>query len=644
MPAVTRILAKATFLGLMVVAGETFGPLQAAEQLRSTDSKAQTHTSPSDRKTAAGVTHRKQTLAATAGNRGISHAPRQSERVASDGRLMSSLRDRLDSQGKLLAEQQQQISKLVATVQELSNLLNRAPSGASTAAIERRSSTNIPAPAMPVATTVMTATSGAPPVAVAAPRPELVASLEPMLAPSPALASLTPTVASTPPVPATPQTSGEQAQPYTTRLDNLSKEVEGISKGIAGFRFSGDFRLRADGIYRTSNSVAGPEQNTRGRYRARLNFDKGIDHQLSAHFQLGSGRFDNALTDDTDFGGGAVRGPIFLSEAWIDYHPNSNLSFRGGKMPEVFQDFTRFIWDEDVRFNGLQESFGKSVSDNLLGITRVSLRTGQYVLTNPNIPVLPSAKQCAAASAPASCVYLQAGYSPGQNVRAADLFDEGIFVDGRIKPGWSQYTYANFISYRNADQIALGSMAAGYGVFANNQLGITLPGPLTGTGSATTLPGGGIFTAHQYQIGHVAYRITKEGWRTRNEEFPVFLDVQASRNFGTGFLRNAWAATLNVGDIKKAGDVRFLYLYAVKDANSMVSEFTDDQVGTQTGVNIRTHAFRFDIGLAKFLQWQNIVYIQNEISPNDPARHFYVPIQQGAGTQFRVQSSLFANF
>ena len=84
-------------------------------------------------------------------------------------------------------------------------------------------------------------------------------------------------------------------------------------------------------------------------------------------------------------------------------------------------------------------------------------------------------------------------------------------MDGKIKPGWSQYLYGNFVSYRNADQIALGSTSTGYGVFANSQLGVTLPGPLTGTGSATTLPGGGIYTANQYQIGHLAYRITKEG-------------------------------------------------------------------------------------------------------------------------------------
>ena len=81
-------------------------------------------------------------------------------------------------------------------------------------------------------------------------------------------------------------------------------------------------------------------------------------------------------------------------------------------MPEVFQDFTRFIWDEDVRFNGFQESIGKSLDDNPLGITRIDFRAGQYVLTNPNIQVLPTATQCSAASPPASCIYLQAGYNP----------------------------------------------------------------------------------------------------------------------------------------------------------------------------------------------------------------------------------------
>ncbi len=559
-----------------------------------------------------------------------------------------SLREQLAHQEKLLGLQQEQIAKLIVALDELKKSLNRsievstepsvAPPHAQTAA---------PHVELAVVRTTETVANppGAAPGVLDVPHQPGLANFQPDK--PAAMASLAPAAGANPPR-SSPQSSAQtppdQTQPYTTRLESLSKQVEGISKGIGGFRFSGDFRVRADGIFRSANAVAGTQQDMRGRYRARLNFDKGIDPQLDVHFQLGSGNFENPLTDSTDFGGGAVKGPIFLSEAWLDYHPNSNLNFQVGKMPEVFQDFTRFMWSNNVRFNGSQESVGTSPGDNSLGITRIDFRAGQYVLTNPNIQVLPTARQCAAANPPVACIYLQAGYKPGENVRSADLFDEGVFVIGRIKPGWSQYLFSNFLLYRNANQIALGETNAGYPIIVNNELGVTVAGPLTGTGTATTLPGGGIYTAGHFQIGHLAYRVTKEGLRVHGEEFPIFLDLQASRNFGTSFLRNAWMVTFNAGQITKAGDVRFLYFYGVKDANSMVSAFADTQMGTNSGVNIRTHSFRFDVGLARFLQWQNILYIQDEISPNDPARHFYVPLPRGTATQFRVQSSLFANF
>ncbi len=591
-------------------------------------------------------------------------------RIAARGQYnhdeIAALRERLDHQEQLLAAQQQQIAKLIATVDELKKTPNRsllvsyepdpAPKKDEVAAILDH---HDPLPAVkgggsPTSPTTVTPVAGdlshLPPFTSLQPLiPIDSASLTRATVPVPQASSSTPST----------QATQDQIQPYPTRLDRLTNQVEGISKGIAGFRFSGSLRLRSDNIFRSSDNVAGPVQRSRGQYRARLNLDKGINRQMDVHFQLGSGRFDNPLTDDTDFAGGAIRGPLFLHEAWVDYHPNSSLNLRGGKMPEAFQDYTRFIWDEDVRFNGFQESIGTSPGDNPLGITRIDFRAGQYPLTDPNIQVLPTAKQCTAstqtitslpatiatpATLPAACAYLQAGYKPGEKVRAADLFDQGLFVKGRIKPGWSHYFFSNFMVFRNPNQIALASTSSGLPLLVNPVEGVTLAGPLPGTGTATTIPGGGIFTASHFQIGRVAYRITKEGWKFRSEDFPVFVDFQASRNFGTSFLRNAWMSTFNAGEIRKAGDIRFLYFYAVKDANSMISQFTDDHVGTLTGVNIRTHATRFDLGLTRFIQWQNIFYIQNEISRNDPARHFYVPVQEGAATQYRFESSLFFIF
>ena len=541
---------------------------------------------------------------------------------------VAALKERLNHQEELLAAQQQQIAKLATALEEQKKLLERNTQPSEEAA--------------------------------QAPNRGQVASLAPLL---PALAeggTAGSQALATPATSASAQRAPEEPQAYTQRIEQLGKAVEGISKGIAGFKFSGDLRIRADGAFRSSNDVAGAEQNVRGRYRARLNFDKGINDQFNVHFQVGSGNFDNPLTDDTDFGATATRGPVFLSEAWLNWHPNTSVNLQVGKMPEVFQDFTRFMWDEDVRFNGGQESFGTSPEDNALGVTRVDFMAGQYVLTNPNLQVLPSAKACTPAppqvittlpatitqpaTLPTSCAYLAAGYLPGENVRASDLFDQGFFVKGKINGDWSHYMFSDFMLYRNVNQIALASTPNGVTVLANPVPGVVLAAPLTGTGNATTVPGGGIYTAGHFQIGRLAYRITYDGWKFRGESFPVFVDVQGSRNFGSGFLRNAWMATLNAGEIKKAGDVRFLYTYTEKDANSMISQFTDDQIGTQTGVNIRTHAIRFDVGLTKFLQWQNIFYIQNEISGNNAARHFFVPVPAGAATQYRAQSSLFVNF
>ena len=602
---------------------------------------------------------------------------------------IAALRARLDRQEQLLAAQQQQIAKLVEIVDELKVQPNRsllvadaggvgeqdhailhlasynpAPAprqsqrGASSYPQGPPAEANSQQPFLNALSTAPEASELFPLTASTSAQPLMSANVASLASPGPLTQTSAPSN-STAHQNATQATALDQTQPYMSRLNTLSRQVEGISQGVAGFRFSGDLRLRGDGVFRSSDKVAGPEQNVRGQYRARLNLDKGIDPQLNVHFQLGSGRFDNPLTDDTDMAGGVVRGPIFLTEAWANYHPTSSLSFQGGKMLEVFQDGSRFLWDEDVRFNGFQESVGTSPGDNPLGITRIDVMAGQYILTNPNIQVLPSLKQCTVptqtitslpatittpAALPAACAFLQAGYQPGQNVRAADMFDQGVFIKGRIKSGWSHYMYANIPLFRNPNQIALMSTSEGLPALVNPVVGSTLNGPLTGTGSATTIPGGGIYTADHYQVAHLAYRITKEGWMLGKEEFPVFLDFHVSRNVGTSFQRNAWMATLNAGQIKKRGDVRFLYFYAVKEANSMISQFTDDRLGTNTGVNVRTHSIRLDVGLASFLQWQNLFYIQNEISPNDPARHFYVPIPQGAGTQYRAESDIFINF
>jgi len=432
----------------------------------------------------------------------------------------------------------------------------------------------------------------------------------------------------------------EQMQGYTKKVDQLDKTVGTLNKGLAGFKFSGDFRLRSDSIFRSANSVAGPAQNVRGRYRLRFNVDRVVSDQIDTHLQLSSGPFNNPLTYDSDFNGTATRGPIFLSEAWGDFHPNKNLTFRGGKLSEVFADNARFLIDDDVRLDGFQEIAKTQTTSGSLGKVTFEVRAGQYIFTNPNVQVLPTAAQCSEASPPANCAYVAAGFTPGQKVASTNLFDQGITVTASTSDNVTHQVTANFELWRNPKSIQRASLASGFPLLANSFYGVALAGPIGGAGNGTTTKGGAILTADNFHIGQVAYRLDYRGWKTHRQGFPVSLELHAARNFGADFYDNALMGQISAGETKKFGDVAFKYGFFYKQANSMISQLTDDDVGTGTGVNLRTHMIRFDVGFNKFIAWQNLLFVQNELAGNDPARNFFVNVPKGTGTQYRLQSQL----
>ncbi|HEV2350780.1 MAG TPA: hypothetical protein VG028_13145 [Terriglobia bacterium] len=231
---------------------------------------------------------------------------------------------------------------------------------------------------------------------------------------------------------------------------------------------------------------------------------------------------------------------------------------------------------------------------------------------------------------------MTACYLPGSKVGDSDLFHHGFVIKGGLGPGWCQEITGDLLWWRSQNQIAMAASQAGFAVALNPSLGLNLVGPITGTGTATTTPHGKAFMAQHFQIRHLNYHLGFAGPLFREREMPMEFDVHGSRNFGAGFLRDAAMGILSFGDVQKPGDIRVLYAYAIKDGNSMISEVTDDYLGTLSGVNIRVHEFRFDLGLTKFLAWQNYFYIVNPRRGNDPALHFFVPYPYGANTNYRV--------
>src|SRR5439155_18125250 len=196
------------------------------------------------------------------------------------------------------------------------------------------------------------------------------------------------------------------AQNQTPSVEDRVKKIEGKVQAIGPFRFSGDFRLRFDGIFRKADATPPTgfaalthQQNARMRYRLRFNFDPDIDSKVSFHGQLATGPVNNALTMDQEFGETAVRHPFFISEAWIDYHPNKAVQLQAGRLQEVFADNSRFLFDDDIRFNGFNEKYTLSFKNNGLKVSSLELRAGQYILSNPNVAIFTTVSPLAQAGA-----------------------------------------------------------------------------------------------------------------------------------------------------------------------------------------------------------------------------------------------------
>jgi hypothetical protein len=430
-------------------------------------------------------------------------------------------------------------------------------------------------------------------------------------------------------------------QDQTPTLEDRVKKVENKVLAIGPFRLSGDFRLRFDSIFRKADPTPpvgfAPlthQQNARMRYRLRLNLDTDIDSKLSFHSQLATGPINNSLTADQDFGETTTRHPFFINEAWIDYHPKKTIQLQAGRVQEVFADNSRFLFDDDVRFNGFNEKYAFLFKHNGLKVSSLELRAGQYIFSNPNVAIVTAGSPLA-----------QAGAVVGSTGRNSNLFHQGLLVDQKFNDRWSSQFGGDIQLYRNPNQIQLASTVNGVALIVQNGLGITLSGPLTGTGNATTTSGGAIYTARNFQIARLTYRLNWAGFQSGGRTYPVTFNFQAARNVGISLKeRDAVLASLQIGKVAQRGDVSFLYVFATKGANALISQVTDDDLGTNSGVNIRTNHFRFDYGLSKKISLQSLLYIQRELRNSGDFPNFFVPLNAFTPRQYRLQEQIVFSF
>jgi uncharacterized coiled-coil protein SlyX len=435
--------------------------------------------------------------------------------------------------------------------------------------------------------------------------------------------------------------SDPAAQNQPSALEDRVNKVENKVLAIGGLRFSGDFRLRFDGIFRKADPAppAGfttltHQQNSRMRYRLRLNLDTDIDSKISFHGQLATGPINNSLTMDQDFGETTTRHPFFINEAWVDFHPNKAVQILAGRVQEIFADNSRFLFDDDIRFNGFNEKYTLAFKRNGLKASSLEFRAGQYILSNPNVAIVVPGSPLA-----------QAGAVVGSTGRSSNLFHQGLVLNQKYNDRWSSQLGGDVQLYRNPNQIQLASTANGVALIVQNGLGITLSGPLTGTGNATTTSGGAIYTDRNFQIARLTYRLNWAGFQVGSRTYPVTFNIQAARNVGVGINeRDAMLASLQVGKVAGRGDMAFLYVFSTKGANALISQVTDDDLGTGSGVNIRTNHFRFDYGLGKKVTLQSLLFIQSELRNSGDFPNFFVPLNAFTPRQYRLQEQIVFSF
>lgn len=425
-----------------------------------------------------------------------------------------------------------------------------------------------------------------------------------------------------------------QAPPLEKRVEKLESQA----LNIGPVRFSGDFRLRFDGTFRSATEPPDPPldhvQNARARYRLRLNFDTDIYPNLSFHGQLATGPLNNHLSTNQDFTSFGVRAPFMLSEAWIEYRPTKSLQLHGGRVQSVFADNSRFLFDDDIRFNGFNERYTASFKPNGAHVTNLELRAGQYILSTPNVAVIQPNSPLA-----------RIGEVVGTAGRSANLFHQGFLVNQRFDEKWTSQAGADIQLYRHPNQIQLASTNDGLVLLVQPGIGIALSGPLPGTGNATTTPGGAVYTAPGFQVLRLTYRLNHTGFKSGNHVYPIAFNLQFARNIATGMNeRDAMLAALQIGRAENRGDMGFMYVFAIKGANSMISQVTDDDLGTNTGVNIRTNHFRFEYGISRKVTFQSLFFFQQSLRRSGQFPNFFVPVGDFAPTTYRVQQQLVFNF
>lgn len=170
-----------------------------------------------------------------------------------------------------------------------------------------------------------------------------------------------------------------------------------ISKSIEKLKLYGDLRLRYqyDAVDEQAASGANVTQDSRLRFRLRLNADYRFTDQVFAGVELQTGQVNDS--GNQNYENGFSDYDIFISRAFLGWEPTKWLTLVGGKMPGYFYN-TDMMWDRDLNPTGFFESvaFHKLSDESMEGLDKdgnkvvtpvekpweLTLNAGQFIFDN----------------------------------------------------------------------------------------------------------------------------------------------------------------------------------------------------------------------------------------------------------------------
>ena len=411
---------------------------------------------------------------------------------------------------------------------------------------------------------------------------------------------------------------------------------------VGPLEWNGEFRLYFDSLTRPASPDTPAAANSRGRYLLYLNARAPVHRTLDVRARLSTGALNNPLTDIQDFGGGTAKHPFSIAEAYVDFHPNPRLNLQGGRLDSLFNDRARFLFDIDTRFNGFNESFSIPIASKSRGVTGIRFVAGQYFFTNPNIPSIDAEVPSTAAGATPSQALLASGAGAGRRAKVSALFQQGVVVEHRLSESVSHQFELDLGLFREPNQLALLSTPGGL-FLVSTSIGTTPSSPLPSVGNGTTTPTGGQFAAPAFRILHADYRLDHHAIRLAGRDVPATFDVQFARNLGAGFENNALLLTASAGQATPRR-ARLAYAFYRKEANALIGQLTENDIGVGSSVNMATHFIRFDYGVVRNVTVAGNLSVTSFLSSSDRARSFFVPFGSGVPTEERLQLMLVTRF